>query len=365
MGAIQKLFIDYGPAYLDRFGDSMPANHRKAIEAIVGCRTAACGITVYDCEECGETHHFYRSCGNRHCPSCQHQKSLQWMERQLERALPGHHFMATFTVPEEIRSFIRSHQKEAYGAMFKASSETLKKLSSDGNYIGGDAPGFFGVLHTWGRTLTFHPHIHYVLPGGAFSTEDGQWHPSRIDFYLPVKAMSKIYKAKFRDLMIEKGLFEQIPSDVWKKDWNVNIQAVGDSGQTIKYLSRYVFQVAISDHRIVKVEDGNVTFRYRKPDSRRDRLMTLDAMEFIRRFLQHVLPSGFMKIRYYGFLNPNSAVKLDVVRCAIELCNAFETETPEAAIEPVKPLCCPSCGGRLKYQCSILPFQMPSFEDTG
>ena len=108
-----------------------------------------------------------------------------------------------------------------------------------------------------------------------------------------------------------------------------------------------------------------MTFRYRKPDSRRDRLMTLDAMEFIRRFLQHVLPSGFMKIRYYGFLNPNSAVKLDVVRCAIELCNAFETETPEAAIEPVKPLSCPSCGGRLKYQCSILPFQMPAVEDTG
>jgi len=249
--------------------------------------------------------------------------------------------------------------------MFKASSETLKKLSLDDNYLGGDAPGFFGVLHTWGRTLTFHPHIHYVLPGGAFSTQDGQWHPSRIDFYLPVKAMSKIYKAKFRDLMIQKGLFDQIPSGVWKKDWNVNVQAVGDSGQTIKYLSRYVFQVAISDYRIVKVEDGRVTFRYRKPGGSRDRRMTLDAMEFIRRFLQHVLPSGFMKVRYYGFLNPNSAVKLDVVRCAIELCNAFEAETPEAALEPAKPLYCPSCGGRLKYQCSILPFQMQSFEDTG
>jgi hypothetical protein len=365
MGAIQKLFIDHGPAYLDRFGDSMPENHRKAIEAIVGCRTAACGVTVYDCEECGETHHFFRSCGNRHCPSCQHQKALQWMGRQLERALPGHHFMATFTVPEEIRPFIRSHQKEAYGAMFKASSETLKKLSLDDDYIGGDAPGFFGVLHTWGRTLTFHPHIHYVLPGGAFSTEDGQWHPSRINFYLPVKAMSKIYKAKFRDLMISQGLFDQIPSEVWKKDWNVNVQAVSDSGQTIKYLSRYVFQVAISDYRIVKVEDGQVTFRYRKPGGSRDRLMTLNAMEFIRRFLQHVLPSGFMKVRYYGFLNPNSAVKLDVVRCAIELYNAFEAETPEAALEPVKPLYCPNCGGRLKYQCSILPFQMPPVEDTG
>ena len=136
-------------------------------------------------------------------------------------------------------------------------------------------------------------------------------------FFLPtVRAMSKIYKAKFRDIMIKNGLFELIPAEAWEKDWNVNVQATGQSERTIRYLSRYVFQVAISDYRIVKVEAGKVTFRYRKPGSTRDRRMTLDVMEFIRRFLRHVLPTGFMKVRCYGFLNPNAAVKLDDVRCA-------------------------------------------------
>ena len=365
MGEIQKIFIEYGPEYLDRFGDSMPLNHKAVIDAIIQCRTQACGITVYECEECGEVHHFYRSCGNRHCPSCQHQKALEWMDRQLEKALPGHHFMVTFTVPEEIRAFIRSHQSDAYSAMFKASAETLKKLAKDEEYIGGDTTGFFGVLHTWGRTLQFHPHIHYVVPGGALSAEDGRWHPSRADFLLPVRAMSKIYKAKFRDMMIKNGLFDLIPAEAWEKDWNVNVQATGQSERTIRYLSRYVFQVAISDYRIVKVEAGKVTFRYRKPGSTRDRRMTLDAMEFIRRFLQHVLPTGFMKVRYYGFLNPNAAVKLDDVRCAIELCNGFEITTPEFETAPVEPLYCPSCGGKLKYLCSVLPHEMPPIRDTG
>ncbi len=144
----------------------------------------------------------------------------------------GHAHLETFTVPEQVRSFIRSHQKDAYGAMFKASSDTLKKFSLDGKYIGGDLPGFFGVLHTWGRTMAFHPHIHYVVPGGALSSKDGLWHPSRIDYYLPVTALPEVYRAKFRDIMKKKGLFEQIPPEVWDKGWNVNIQAVGNAELT-------------------------------------------------------------------------------------------------------------------------------------
>ena len=188
---------------------------------------------------------------------------------------------------------------------------------------------------------------------------------SEVFFFPTVRAMSKIYKAKFRDMMIKSGLFDQIPAEAWEKDWNVNVQATGQSERTIRYLSRYVFQVAISDYRIVKVEAGKVTFRYRKPSGTRDRRMTLDAMEFIRRFLQRVLPTGFMKVRYYGFLNPNSAVNLDDVRCAIELCNGFEITTPEFETATVEPLSCPSCGGKLKYLCSVLPFEMPPVRDTG
>ncbi len=365
MSAIKGIFEEYGPAYIKKFEGNMPENHKKVINDMISCRTEKCGMTVYKCPDCETFHHVYQSCGNRHCPICQHQKALDWMDRQLERALPGHHFMVTFTVPEEIRDFIRSHQKDGYGAMFKSSSDTLKKLSLDEQYIGGNQPGFFGVLHTWGRTMQYHPHIHYVVAGGALSGKDGLWHPSRVDFYLPVKALSKMYKAKFRDLMIKEGHFDQIPSEVWDKGWNVNVQAVGNAENTIKYLSRYVFQVAISDYRIVKVEDGNVTFKYRKQGSSRDRHMTLDVMEFIRRFLQHVLPTGFMKVRYYGFLNPNAAVKLEEVRGLIELYYEFEVQTPKIEVEPQKPLLCPHCGGELEYFCLVLPHEMIPKRDTG
>lgn len=365
MSAIKEIFVKYGPEYLEKYGDKMPKNHKRAINSIISCRTEACGVTVYECQGCGIMHYLYRSCGNRHCPVCQHQKSHKWMKRQLERVLPGHHFMVTFTVPKEIRSFMRSNQKDAYGALFKASSDTLKKLSLDEKYIGGDQPGFFGVLHTWGRTMQYHPHIHYVVPGGAFSTKDGLWHPSRIDFYLPHKALSKICKAKFREIMIRKGLFELISVDAWRKGWNVNVQAVGNAENTIKYLSRYVFQVAISDYRIVNSENGKVTFKYRKTGSSRQRQMTLEDMEFMRRFLQHVLPSGFMKVRYYGFLNPNSGLALEEVRAMIELCHEFNAEMPVVDVKPIKPVVCPNCGGKLEYLYTVLPFEMNLIRDTG
>ncbi len=271
----------------------------------------------------------------------------------MEKQLPGHHFMVTFTVPEEIRRFIRSNQRVCYSAMFKASSETIKKLALDKKYIGGDFPGFMGVLHTWGRQLPYHPHIHYIVPGGALSKTDGLWHPSRIDFLLPVKAMSKIFKAKFSDEMRKSELFSQIPSEVWEKAWIVNCQAVGNGENSIKYLARYVFKVAISNSRIIKVEDDKVFFKYRKNHSRRWRTMALKVVEFMRRFLQHVLPSGFMKVRYYGFLHSSCTIPLEKVSTLIELAYGFKIVKPEFGIEPFEFPKCITCGGNLKYIVSI------------
>lgn len=291
-------------------------------------------------------------------PNCQHHKAHQCLEMQMKRQLPGHHFMITFTVPQQLRRFIRSNQRHGYSAMFKASSDTLKKLATDEKYIGGDLPGFFGVLHTWVRHLQYHPHIHYIVPGGALSKDDGKWHPSRIDFYLPIKAMSKIFKAKFRDEMKKSGLYPKIPSDVWNQTWNINCQAVNSSEQSVKYLAPYVFKVAISDSRIVKVEDRKVFFNYKKNRSCRWRTMSLDVMEFLRRFLQHVLPTGFMKIRYYGFLNPNCSVSLDKISTLIQLTFGFQIVTPKTKIEPIQLPTCPHCKGKLLYRASILPFIM-------
>ena len=211
MTSIHEIFTTFGPEYLQRYATKMPKTHRKVIDAIMACRTEACGMAFYQCDSCAEPRQFYRSCGNRHCPTCQHHKTQQWLQKQIQRQLPGHHFLITFTVPEPLRSFMRQNQRLAYSALFKASSDAIKKLALDQHYIGADLPGFFGVLHTWGRTLHYHPHIHYVVSGGALCSSDGSWHPSRIDFFLPVKALSKIFRAKFRDLIKQAQLFDQIP----------------------------------------------------------------------------------------------------------------------------------------------------------
>lgn len=356
MKIIKEIFQIFGPEYITRFGGAIPGDHRKVIHAIINCRTDHYGAILYTCEECGQPHLVYRSCGNRHCPNCQHHKARQWLDKQIKRQLPGHHFMITFTVPEQIRRFIRSNQRLCYSALFAASSDTMKKLVSDPKHIGGDIPGFFGVLHTWGKQLQYHPHIHYIVPGGALSKEDNRWYPSRIDFYLPVKAMSAIFKAKFKDEMKKNNLYTQIPSKVWEQNFNVNCQAVGSSERSIRYLAPYVFKIAISDYRIVNVDNRRVSFKYKKSKSNRWRTMHLHVMEFMRRYLQHVLPTGFMKIRYFGFLNPNCTVPLEKISALIQIAFGFLIKVPKINIKPLKVPTCSFCGGDLIYRASILAF---------
>lgn len=367
MGIIQDIFREYSPAYLQKYGERIPQAHRKVIDAILSCRTPDCGMIVYECTGCGKYHHIFRSCGNRHCPTCQNQKGLDWLDRQISLQVPGPYFMITFTVPEKNRAFFRSNQSIAYDALFKASSESMKKLAKDEKFIGGDVPGFFGVLHTWGRTLNYHPHIHYVVAGGAWSKADNKWHPSRPNFYLPNKALSRIYRAKFKDKMIEAGMIHLIDPSVWSEGWNVNIQPVGAAEQSIRYLSRYVFKVAISDHRIVAVADGTVTFSYKKPNSARTRHMKLDALDFMSRFLQHSLPSGFMKVRYYGFMHGCSAIPLDDIRASIEMMHGFDVvvSEPNPQVPEKREFCCSGCGRAMKYCYSVLPYQMPNYRGSG
>ena len=328
MGLLQELFRTHGPAYLDRFGSAIPKAHRKVIAAIADCHTEAAGSALYVCDGCGQRHVVHRSCGNRHCPCCQQGKGHQWLERHRARQLPGEHFLLTFTVPEPLRPFLRRHQTIGYGALFEASAGAIKALAADPRHIGGDVPGFFGVLHTWGRTLQYHPHIHYVVVGGALSSEDGRWHPARPGFYLPVRALSRIVRAKFRDRIDARGLLGEIPGEVWAMEWNVNCQAAGDGSAALQYLAPYVFKVAIGERRILAVDAHHVRFRYQKPHGHRVRTMTLPILEFMRRFLQHVLPRGFMKVRYYGFLSPSAAVPLPDVKARIEMASGFALVTP-------------------------------------
>ena len=359
MGTIKNIFIEHGPAYLAGYGQTMPKGHKKVIRAIINCKTDVFGICVSTCSDCGFTDYVPISCGNRHCPNCQYQKTRQWLDRQQQKRLPGPHFMITFTVPAQIRTFIRSHQKKAYSAMFEASSRALKKPAKDPRHIGGDLPGFYGVLHTWGRQMQFHPHIHFVVAGCAFSKKDMVCHPAKNNFYLPIIPLGMIYKAKFKELMQKAGLFSQIPSSAWKPAWNVNCQAIGDNDEYAnKYLATYVFKVAVTDSR-VKTDNKTVFVTYKKQKSNRPRTMKLAPFEFIRRFLQHVLPWGFMKIRYYGFMHPSCSLDLDKLRMLISL--AFRLKViinpckpePEPLPEPV----CKRCGGTLVLQYFIPPLQ--------
>jgi hypothetical protein len=201
--------------------------------------------------------------------------------------------------------------------------------------------------------MQYHPHIHYVVPGGALSREDGKWHPSPINFFAPVKAISKVFRAKLKNELKTAGILSAVDPTVWKKPFNVNFQAVANNHHSIRYLAPYVFKVAISDTRIVKTEDRIIYFHYKKPKSHRWRTMALDAMEFIRRFLQHVLPTGFMKIRYYGFMSPGASVCLVRIRSHIELALCVDVKLPEKQTKPATKPTCPECGADLKLRCHI------------
>lgn len=280
------------------------------------------------------------------------------MARQIKRQLPGHHFMVTFTVPGELREVIRKHQRACYGMMFEASSWAMAELMAKGRHVKGDTPGFFGVLHTWGQQMQYHPHIHYLVPGGALSTMEGTWHPTGESFLLPSKPLSALYRGKFRALMEKAGLLHLVCPDLWKSGFNVNIEPVGNGENCIKYLTPYIFKVAISQSRIEKVEGRTVTITYRKTKSRRIRRLRLDAIEFMRRYLQHTLPSGFMKVRYYGFMSPAFSLSIDTVRQKVmRALNVTEVIRPPEtkADHPV----CKACGGIMVYLCSVMPYTLP------
>jgi hypothetical protein len=356
----------YGAQYLRRFGLAVPFRHKKALRAIGACRTGELGSVLYHCSTCGATHRVNRSCGNRHCPACQLDKTDTWLRKQLAHLLPCPYFFITFTVPAELRPFIRSHPRITYNALFQASSQALKLLAANPKWVGTDCPGFLGVLHTWGRALPFHPHIHYIVPGGGPSPDGSRWIPSRANFFVPDPALSEVFRAKFREAMRAAGLFHQIHPTVWSKTWVVRSEAVGDGRAALKYLAAYVFRVALSDRRILSCDDGQVTFSYRKTGSRRPRRMTLPAEEFLRRFLQHVLPRGFQKVRAYGFLSPNAQRSFDTVRWLATL-HARETFLLRATSVPLvatpRSPRCSECGGDLR-RIAVLRFVGRALFDT-
>jgi hypothetical protein len=354
---VADIFRLHGPDYRAQFGTRMLPSHRRAMQDIEQCRTASLGGQLYYCDNCKEQRYRYHSCKNRHCPKCQNQQANEWLKEQSELLLPTHHFLVTFTLPAELRALARSHQKTIYNLLFRASAAALQSLAQDPRFVGARL-GMVGVLHTWTRQLLYHPHVHYLVTGGGLS-DDGRWRSSRKDFLVPVKALSPIFRAKFRDELKKTELFSLVDSHVWRKDWVVHSEPVGSGAAAFKYLAPYIFRVALSNGRLCSLHNGQVTFAYKESATDQPRRCTLTAQEFIRRFLQHVLPNRFIKVRYYGLLSPAQRQRL---RQARQLLMAASHKLKSQLIRPSLPPpipTCPQCQGPLTLLGPLLPRGRP------
>ena len=350
MSVIQQIFQDHASSYLERFGGNIPGAHRRTIAAICECRTGLRGQHVFQCPQCGDWKMTDSSCGNRHCPICQNGKAAQWVYRQQFNLLPCTYFLATFTLPEELRETTRSNQRVVYKALMDSAAASLRTLEADKRFVGCSIAGFFGVLHTWGRQLQYHPHAHFVIPGGGLAKDRDRWVAATGGFLVHVRALSKMFRGKMRDALAKAGLLDGVPAEVWRRDWVVHCEPVGDGRAVMKYLGAYVFRVAVSDARITDYDGETVIVRYRKVGSSRWRHMKLSAFEFIRRYLHHVLPSGFMKIRHYGFMSPNFGIPIQKIRELIcVLYEILRESLPKIEPPQSRPMRCSSCNAVMRH----------------
>ena len=362
MSELATIFQEYGAEYRAKYGPQMPSSHRQAMTDIQQCRTELLGGHLYVCEQCQEQLYCYHSCRNRHCPKCQNRAGQAWLEDQQGLLLPVPYFMVTFTLPEGLRAVVRSHQKLLYALLFQTSAAALQELAQDPRFVGGQI-GLVGVLQTWSRELSYHPHVHFLVPGGGLSADGQQWLACRPGFLVHVKPLSKLFRAKFRAALSKTELFQQVPPQIWAEEWVVHSQAVGTGQAALKYLAPYIFRVALSNKRIVKVAEGRVTFRYTPSGRKKSKLCTVPAEEFIRRFLQHVLPKGFVKVRYYGLFSPGQRHRLKQARALLEARRSVEPqpELEPALTEPADSpaqaptLVCPKCGQPLHWQRQLNP----------
>ena len=352
----------WGGQYLQSYGERMPAVHRKAIGDITACRTPAMGGAMYYCRDCDQRQYSYHSCGNRNCNKCGNERAQQWLQRTGSLLLPTEHFMVTFTLPGDLRRVARSHQKLFYGLLMKCAAEALQTLGWDSRFVGGQL-AMMGVLHTWSRDLNYHPHVHMIVAGGGLWKDEGLWLASRPDFLVPVKALSVIFAAKFRDGIKKQApeLFGKIDPSLWRGSWVVHSQPVGKGQAALKYLSQYVFRPAISNKRLVSMAGGTVTFRWKHSQTRRWNTTTLDVKEFIRRYLQHVLPRGFVKVRYYGLYGHRHRERLGRLRDTLDHSTDEKTTSsseqveasPAQSLVPTHATC--RCCGRPMLVVAIIP----------
>jgi hypothetical protein len=318
---LADVFRRYGEAYRQQRGGSLSTAQRRAMSAIELCRTAALGGHVEQCDSCGHQRISYNSCRSRNCPKCQSLARAQWLEDRQAELLNTEYFHVVFTVPDEIAVIAYQNKAQVYDILFRAAAETLRTIAADPAHLGAEI-GFFAVLHTWGQNLLHHPHLHCVVPGGGLSSDATRWIACRPGFFLPVRVLSRLFRRLFLqylekafqagklaffsalEQLHERAAFLRHLAPVRTAEWVVYAKPpFAGPRQVLDYVGRYTHRIAISNDRLIAIDDDKVCFRWK--DYRNGRplgTMTLPAEEFIRRFLLHVLPNGFQRIRYYGFL---------------------------------------------------------------
>jgi len=357
-------------AFLAKYGRHLTSEQRRALHDLAACRTAVLGGHVERCLECGHERIAYNSCRNRHCPKCQALARARWLEREAQYLLPVEYHHVVFTLPAELADLALANAPVMYERLFQAAAATLREVAANPKRLGA-AIGVLMVLHTWGQNLHHHPHVHCVVTGGGLSCDargvvaaTPRWLACRPGFFLPVRVLSRLFRGKFLALLrtafqdgrltvperlTEAGAFAAWLAALFAQEWVVYAKRpFGGPTQVLKYLARYTHRVAISNRRLMHLGDGRVTFRYKDyADDHRTKLMTLDAEDFLRRFVQHVLPKGFVKVRHYGLLaNRRRAERLAECRRLLFAATVVPSSVGDAGrVEPAEPPRCPHCGG--------------------
>lgn len=320
---LRDIFCCYGRQYLQQFGDRLLPSHKKAIYDIAKCRTEAAGGHVEMCDKCRYKHYVYHSCCNRSCPLCGGLDSQEWLAKRKKEILPVTYFHLVFTLPRQLRSIVRSNQKTMYDILIKSAADSLKRLAADPKHLGGKI-GIICVLHTWSRLLGYHPHVHCLVPGVAISEDNQYILPAKKNYLVPVKALSKIFRARFLKLAAEALAKEEkkLPFPLPEK-WVVYSKPTSFTHQgteaVLQYLARYLYRTAITNNRIISMQGDTITIKFKRVNDKNWKTTTLKISEFMRRFLQHVLPKGFHKVRHYGFLAPVNRHLLTAMKTFLQL----------------------------------------------
>ena len=304
MITLGDVFRRFADGYLSAHAGALLPSHARAIADILACRTPALGGHRWRCDRCSTEVHSYHSCKNRSCPTCHRDQTERWLAARKAELLPCPYFHVTVTVPAELRAVLRANQRDGYAALMKAAAEAIVELARDRRHVGGTV-GVLAVLHTWTQQLVYHPHVHCLVTGGGVSADGQSWLPSRPDYLVPTRALAKLVAGKLKAALAKRRPDLIVPEAVWKKPWVVDCTAWGDGAEAVlQYLARYVFRIAITNNRIVALDDDSVTIRHKDRASGRWLQTRLSGHEFLRRFLQHVLPKGLHKVRYFGLWHP-------------------------------------------------------------